>query len=256
MGRPCLVAALRSLGSWGDRDSKTSGPRLPAADAGTASAGTSTRVGHSWIARERSSARVSRRARRARSKEKLESERGSILWISEGCRSGLSHGKGDTEWIKYGKEWAADLELEAEGIEADEHAHTAFGDPVEIHHLNGNRVKRLPEALVVPREGSQVPRRRAILRVMSITFRRLVTGDEAAVEAFLARSAERTVFLRSNLSRVGLVDDGAPFSGTYAGAFDGDTLVAVGALYWNGNVVVAPGPHAAPAAAHAVSLSG
>ena len=91
---------------------------------------------------------------------------------------------------------------------------------------------------------------------MSITLRRLVTDDEARVEAFLAGTAERTLFLRSNLSRVGLVDDGAPFGGTYAGAFDGDTLVAVGALYWNGNVVVAPGPYAARAAAHAVSLSG
>lgn len=91
---------------------------------------------------------------------------------------------------------------------------------------------------------------------MTITVRRLVAGEEAMIEAFLASTPETTVFLRSNLSRVGLIDDGSPFSGTYAGAFDGDRLTGLGASLWNTNVVVAPGPHAEHVVVHAVALSG
>jgi GNAT superfamily N-acetyltransferase len=92
---------------------------------------------------------------------------------------------------------------------------------------------------------------------MAITVRRLVRGEEAASDAFLAQTPESTVFLRSNLARAGLADDGAPFSGTYAGAFDGnDWLVGLAAIFGNANVIVAPGPHAPRVAAHAVALSG
>jgi len=91
---------------------------------------------------------------------------------------------------------------------------------------------------------------------MTTTVRRLVAGEEAMVEAFLASTPESTVFLRSNLSRVGLIDDGSPFSGTYAGAFDGDRLTGLAASFSNTNVVVAPGPHAEQVVVHAVSLSG
>jgi hypothetical protein len=91
---------------------------------------------------------------------------------------------------------------------------------------------------------------------MTTTVRRLVAGDEAMLEAFLASTPETTLFMRSNLSRAGLIDDGAPFCGTYAGAFDGERLAGAAASFWNTNVIVAPGPHAAQAAAHAVALAG
>jgi uncharacterized protein len=91
---------------------------------------------------------------------------------------------------------------------------------------------------------------------MAVTLRKLVPGEEALTDAFLATTPETTIFLRSNLSRAGLVDDGAQFSGTYAGAFDGDRLAGVAAIYWNTNIVVAPGPYAEQLAACAVALSG
>lgn len=91
---------------------------------------------------------------------------------------------------------------------------------------------------------------------MTITVRKLVPGDETILEAFLSTTPETTVFLRSSLSRAGLVDDGSPFSGSYAGAFDGERLTSVAASCWNSNVVVAPGPHVEEVAVHAVMLSG
>lgn len=74
----------------------------------------------------------------------------------------------------------------------------------------------------------------------------LVVGQEAQVEAFLAARAESTVFLRSNLARVGLAprDRAVPFTGSWMGAFDGGELAGVAALFWNDNMVLAAGPHA------------
>lgn len=95
-----------------------------------------------------------------------------------------------------------------------------------------------------------------MLARMSLRARRLVPGDEAMLESFLAGTPETTLFLRSNLARVGLADDGAPFTGTYAGAFDGDELAGVAAIFWNDNILLAPGPHAELCAKLAVELSG
>jgi RimJ/RimL family protein N-acetyltransferase len=95
---------------------------------------------------------------------------------------------------------------------------------------------------------------------VAIAIRRLVSGEEAVAEAYLATVSERTLFLRSNLARAGLADDGRPFSGVYAGAFDDDVdggaLAGVAAHFWNDNIVVAPGPHAEALALHAVAVSG
>jgi RimJ/RimL family protein N-acetyltransferase len=100
---------------------------------------------------------------------------------------------------------------------------------------------------------------------VAIAIRRLVSGEEAVAEAYLATVPERTLFLRSNLARAGLVGDGRPFSGVYAGAFhdggdggggSGGALVGVAAHFWNDNIVVAPGPHAEALALHAVALTG
>ena len=51
------------------------------------------------------------------------------------------------------------------------------------------------------------------------------------------------MFLRGNLARAGaagggLIDRGERFEGTYAAAFEDGEVVAVAALYWNGNIVL------------------
>ncbi|MEW6272628.1 MAG: GNAT family N-acetyltransferase, partial [Thermodesulfobacteriota bacterium] len=69
-------------------------------------------------------------------------------------------------------------------------------------------------------------------------MRRLQPGDERAIEAFLARHADASLFLRSNLRAGGLVDHGDPFQATWAGGFEEGALVAVAAHAWNGNVVL------------------
>jgi RimJ/RimL family protein N-acetyltransferase len=73
--------------------------------------------------------------------------------------------------------------------------------------------------------------------------RLLTTGDEAIAERFLRTRPETTMILRSNLARVGLVNEGQTYQGTYAGAFAGDELKGLAALYWNDNLVLAGGPH-------------
>lgn len=67
----------------------------------------------------------------------------------------------------------------------------------------------------------------------------LSPGDEAPLERFLAARPDTTMFLRSNLRSAGLAPDaGSAFQGTYAAAWDGDTIVAACAVYWNGKLVV------------------
>lgn len=51
------------------------------------------------------------------------------------------------------------------------------------------------------------------------------------------------MILRSNLARAGFVDGGETYQGTYAGAFEGDRLEGLAALYWNDNLVLAGGAH-------------
>ena len=69
-------------------------------------------------------------------------------------------------------------------------------------------------------------------------MRILATGDEAALSAFLAKTPETAMFLRSNLAAAGLADNNQPYAATYVGAFDADTLVGVAAFCWNGNVML------------------
>jgi GNAT superfamily N-acetyltransferase len=69
-------------------------------------------------------------------------------------------------------------------------------------------------------------------------MRILATGDEAALSAFLAKTPETAMFLRSNLAAAGLADNDQPYAATYVGAFDADTLVGVAAFCWNGNVML------------------
>src|SRR5439155_27320443 len=58
-------------------------------------------------------------------------------------------------------------------------------------------------------------------------LRTLQPGDEAALDAFLARHAESSMFLRSNARAAGLVDRGEPLQATYVAAIEGGAIVAV-----------------------------
>jgi uncharacterized protein len=70
-----------------------------------------------------------------------------------------------------------------------------------------------------------------------MTLRRLTPRDQPALEAFLRRHQTSSMFLLSNMHAVGIAEGDALYHGTYAGAFDGDTLNGVAAHYWNGNLL-------------------
>ena len=89
-----------------------------------------------------------------------------------------------------------------------------------------------------------------------IRVRTLGPGDETVVGGFLARHADASMFLRSNLLAAGLAYAGRTFECTWAGAFDDDEIVGVAAHAWNGNVLV-QAPHAlADVVRHAAAASG
>lgn len=70
------------------------------------------------------------------------------------------------------------------------------------------------------------------------TYRILGPGDEPALELFLARHADSSMILRSNLRLAGIVERGQPLQGTYVAAFDDAGEVAgVVCRYWNGNLL-------------------
>jgi len=81
-------------------------------------------------------------------------------------------------------------------------------------------------------------------------LRLLRPGDEAALDTFLARHADTSMFLRSNARSAGLTDRGQPMQGTYVAAQDGERIRGVAAHCWNGMVLVqAPDPADAAAVA-------
>lgn len=85
-------------------------------------------------------------------------------------------------------------------------------------------------------------------------MRILRPGDEAILSAFLAKSPETAMFLRSNLAAAGLADNDQPYQATYVGAFDGEALAGVAAFCWNGNVMLhAPTERAAELVAAALA---
>ncbi len=71
----------------------------------------------------------------------------------------------------------------------------------------------------------------------TVNIRVLQPGDEAKLEAFLLPRVESSMFLIGNMRLVGLVDNGAPYEGTYVAAFKHEEIVAVVAHYWNQNLV-------------------
>ena len=87
-------------------------------------------------------------------------------------------------------------------------------------------------------------------------LRRLIPGDEAALDAFLAGHAESSMFLRSNLRRAGFADRNEPYQGVYFAALDGDAVLGVVAHFRNGMVVVQAPDHVELLAPEAMAAAG
>ena len=87
-------------------------------------------------------------------------------------------------------------------------------------------------------------------------IRVLREGDEHALEEFLARHADSSMFLLANSRKAELVDHGLPFQATYAAAFDGARIVAVAAHSWLGTVVLQAPERLAEVVRAAVEASG
>ena len=84
---------------------------------------------------------------------------------------------------------------------------------------------------------------------------RLMPGEEGRLDAFLALHPSTSLFLRSNLRRAGLLDDGRPFQARYAALMaDDGAITGVVAHAWNGNLLVQADPDQAMALA--ASLAG
>jgi predicted GNAT family acetyltransferase len=66
----------------------------------------------------------------------------------------------------------------------------------------------------------------------------LGAGDERALVDFLEKHVDTSLFLLSNAEAVGLEDRGRPLEGTYTATFEGDTMAAVAAHFWNGVLIV------------------
>ena len=88
------------------------------------------------------------------------------------------------------------------------------------------------------------------------TFRILGPGDEPALEAFLSRHADSSMFLRSNARTAGLQDRGAALQATYVAAWEDGRITGVAAHGWNGNVLVQAPAHLQDCVREAVARSG
>ena len=71
----------------------------------------------------------------------------------------------------------------------------------------------------------------------------LVDADAAALEAFLLRHADSSMFLRANARAWGLDDRGQPYQATYAAAFEDGQIAAVAAHTWMGMLLVQAPAH-------------
>jgi uncharacterized protein len=90
-----------------------------------------------------------------------------------------------------------------------------------------------------------------------VELRRLGPGDEPRLFEFLGRYVESSLFFFSNVERVGLVDDGERFQGTYVASFDrAGAITAVAAHSWTGTVMLQGDRGLERAAQRAVELSG
>ncbi|MDQ3037458.1 MAG: GNAT family N-acetyltransferase, partial [Myxococcota bacterium] len=87
-----------------------------------------------------------------------------------------------------------------------------------------------------------------------IDVRLLAPGDEPLAEAFLAKHADASMFLRSNLRAAGLADAGRMREGTWAAALERGEIVGVVAHWWNG-VIGVQAPHGIAELVQAVSAA-
>jgi GNAT superfamily N-acetyltransferase len=71
-----------------------------------------------------------------------------------------------------------------------------------------------------------------------MTVRLLTSGDEAALEAFLAQHRDTSMFLRSNMRQAGLAFSGQWAGAEYMASFDGAAVTGVAAHGWNGIVLM------------------
>src|SRR2546428_5526376 len=81
-------------------------------------------------------------------------------------------------------------------------------------------------------------------------------SDQPALEEFLARHADSSMFLLANSRKAGLADRGLPFQATYAGAFQGARIRAVAAHSWLGSVLLQAPEKLAEVVRAAVQASG
>jgi ribosomal protein S18 acetylase RimI-like enzyme len=77
------------------------------------------------------------------------------------------------------------------------------------------------------------------------TIRALAPGDEAALERFLVRHADSSMFLRANAAAFGLRDHGERLQGSYVAALDEHGEVTGVAAHYRNNVLVVQAPGAA-----------
>ncbi|MBX3250982.1 MAG: GNAT family N-acetyltransferase [Myxococcales bacterium] len=71
-----------------------------------------------------------------------------------------------------------------------------------------------------------------------MSIRKVEPRDEPAIHDLLARHADSSMFLRSNLLAGGLVDHGAVYQGTWVAAFEGELAVGTAAHCWNGMLLL------------------
>jgi ribosomal protein S18 acetylase RimI-like enzyme len=87
-------------------------------------------------------------------------------------------------------------------------------------------------------------------------IRVLSDADAAALEAFLVRHRDTSMFLRANARMGGLTNRGEPYQADYAAAFDDGRIVAVAAHCWNGMLLLQAPECAAEVARASVAASG
>jgi len=86
-------------------------------------------------------------------------------------------------------------------------------------------------------------------------IRLLADDDRCALEEFLARHADSSMFLLANSRKAGLVDRGLPFQATYAASVEDGRIEAVVAHSWLGTVIVQAPTHLPEVVRAAVSGS-
>tara|TARA_R110000868_G_scaffold19481_1_gene83771 strand:+ start:2806 stop:3690 length:885 start_codon:yes stop_codon:yes gene_type:complete len=95
----------------------------------------------------------------------------------------------------------------------------------------------------------------AAVRSTNLSFRVLDPSEQGALEIFLERHWSSSVTLLAYVRAGGLQDQGQAYQGTYVGAWDGATLIAVAVHYTNGIVVVQASQSLTPIVRMAVAES-